>query len=490
MKKRLFILLVSGFFLVHSKKKTYGGMVIPPVGGVVLSGTSTPAFLASRFSSVLNSAGLADATLAGTGILKQPFLTVDFDVARGLVIQPDNAIVIAGYTGDPIVGHWKICLVRYAPYGVLDSNFGIGGKVIQQWSPSEYDQFNALVLQPNGFLVAGGETQIEVGQYKYLLARYTHYGVLDSTFGQQGIIVQPFIGTGLYDEMNALALQSDGSVIAAGYSKDGGGQKISLIRYTYTGQMDASFGSGGIVLQPFLGTQQLDAANAVAVQSDGHIVIAGSCSDGAPGTIKAVVVRYTTSGVLDASFGNGGVVKQPFLGTGNNDQLKALVIQPDGCLVVAGFSSDGGGQKLLLMRYTPQGTLDLTFGTGGIVKQSFLGAGITQDSGNALVLQPDGKIVVVGQSDVGVDTYFVMLRYFSSGLLDQSFGTHGIFVQPSVGTGDGDALLAVGLQSDGKIVGAGYSQDGGGSKILVTRRVNNLDLTYYQSQYPKQGGFY
>lgn len=454
----------------------------------MLTPATPAAFIKSITDMSINQVGLPDKKFGIGGLIKQSFLTLPnvFDLATGLVVVPnDKKVVLAGYTGDPLAvpSEWKIVLVRYFSTGQIDTGFGDQGIVLQQFSPLLYDQINTVIAYPNGALLVAGETRSGgIGQYKFLLARYLNTGILDASFGFGGVVNQPFLGTGSYDEINALCLQSNGFVLAAGYSKDGGGQKIALARYTSAGVLDGSFGQRGIVLQSFLGTQHLDVGVAVIVSGDGTILVAGTSSDGGVGLTKGVLLRYNTAGSLVTAFGNGGVVLQPCVGTGNQDAITCMVQQGNGSILIGGSSVDAGGQKALLIRYTSGGVLDPTFGNGGIMKQPFLGVGVTTDVINSIALQPDGKIVVAGATNDGAGNKYFLARYQANGVLDKTFGVAGIVKSPFIGDGNGDELHDVMLSPDGAIIASGYTQDGGGSKMFVTRTINAIDFSYYGAQ--------
>jgi uncharacterized delta-60 repeat protein len=458
-------------------------------GSIIISPRTSSVFLKSLTDTSVNQAGLPDKKFARGGLLKQPFLTENvFNLATGLALVPDKKLVLAGYVGDPMAGQWKIALVRYYPTGQLDYSFGFQGTVIHQFSDLLYDQINTVVAQPDGTLLIGGETRSGgMGQYKFLVARYTDRGVLDSAYGQGGKVNQPFLGTGLYDEINALCVHPNKYASAIGYSKDAGGQKIALARYDSSGTLDVTFGSAGTVLQSFLGDQHLDCGVAGLVCSDGTLLVGGTSSDEGIGQIKCVVARYATTGRLVSIFGKAGVILQPFVGTGNHDEITCMALQAEGEIVVGGFSCDEGGQKALLMRYTSTGNLDATFGIGGIMKQPFLGAGATTDLINALVVQPDGKILVVGATNDGAGSNYFLARYHVNGVLDTSFGVAGIVKSSFIGDGAGDELHDVVLSSDGAVVASGYTQDGGGSKMFLIRAINAVDFSYYGGQ---MGGFH
>jgi uncharacterized delta-60 repeat protein len=224
---------------------------------------------------------------------------------------------------------------------------------------------------------------------------------------------------------------------------------------TATGNLDPTFGSGGTVRTDFSGN--IDRANAVAIQPDGKIVAAGSSFSSAKTVEDFIVARYNTNGSLDKRFGSNGKITTDFFR--NVDQINALVIQPDGKIVVAGVAQLGGNggtpRVFALARYTSEGRPDSSFGNGGSLTTSFGG---TFAAASAIMLQPDGKIVVAGTADFnprdpnsGLD--FALARYNANGSLDASFGDAGKVVFDFFGSFD-QANAAV-LQPDGQIIVVG-----------------------------------
>ncbi|MGZ6527027.1 MAG: delta-60 repeat domain-containing protein [Actinomycetota bacterium] len=263
-------------------------------------------------------------------------------------------------------------------------------------------------------------------------------GSPDSAFGSGGIVTT-IVGSN-WSLANAMALQTDGKIVVAGSSSGDSYQAFTLVRYNSNGSLDAAFGSGGIVTTAI--GSSVSQANAVALQPDGKIVVAGSSY--ADSAEVFTLVRYNPGGSLDATFGSGGIVTTA-IGP-RASQANAIVVQTDGKIVLAGFSYDAYGFAVFTVaRYKPDGSLDVTFGSGGIVKT----AGISQ--ADAMALQIDGKIVVAGYNYEA----FALVRYTSSGSLDTTFGNGGTVIT-AVGPSWSWAS-AVALQSDGKIVVVGSS---------------------------------
>jgi uncharacterized delta-60 repeat protein len=240
-----------------------------------------------------------------------------------MVLLPDGKLVVAGTTSAPcdrVCPPGDVLLARYLPDGGLDPFFGNQGLVITDFGGSE--TIRALVLQPNGSLVVAGQSSSQM-----LLARYFGDGRLDATFGVGGQVMASPGGSNL---ASALVRQPDGKLVVMGQTAG----PIVLARYDADGTPDLAFGSGGSV-QTMVG--QASTASALTVAPDGDLVLVGYTQVGNTSNplVDSLIVRYRPDGRLHPSFGSGGIVTTDF---GGIDGARALVLQPDGKLVVAGFA--------------------------------------------------------------------------------------------------------------------------------------------------------
>jgi uncharacterized delta-60 repeat protein/uncharacterized repeat protein (TIGR01451 family) len=409
---------------------------------------------------------LPAAAVAAPGTLDPSFgtggeVTTDFggsDSAEAVAIQSDGKIVAVGGTFSFPSGDFA--LARYNADGSLDPSFGSGGKVTTDFGG--FDAASAAVIQPDGRIVAAGRS----GSGDFALARYNTDGSLDTTFGNGGKLTTDFGG---FDAAFGVALQADGKIVAAGQGGPGGG--FALARYNTDGSLDPSFGSGGEVTTHF--TSGFEVVIAVAIQLDGKIVVTGQTFAG--GFQQFALARYNTDGSLDTSFASGGIVATNF---GFDSAFGgALAIQPDGKIVAAGRA----GTDFLLARYNGDGSLDATFGSGGIVTTDF--GGTVFDAAFGVALQSNGKIVAAGgtfNGFVGPSADFALARYNPDGSLDASFGSGG---QVTTDFGGFDVARSVALQADGKIVAAGGTFNGfvGPSADFALARYNpdgSLDASF------------
>jgi uncharacterized delta-60 repeat protein len=381
------------------------------------------------------------------------------DLAYALALQPDGKLVAAGwsYNGSKT----DFALARYNSDGSLDTSFNGTGKVTTAIG-SGRDGAGALVLQPDGKLVAAGWTD-NGSNYDIALARYNPDGSLDTGFHGTGKVTTA-IGSG-DDDAYALALQPDGKLVVAGDSYNGSDYDIALARYNIDGSLDTGFhGTGTVTTAIGPGDEY---AYALVVQSDGKLVVAGESWNGSNSDFA--LARYNTDGSLDTGFHGTGTVTTA-IGS-NTDVATDLALQPDGKLVAAGYSYTGSNSDFALARYNTDGSLDTGFNGSGTVTTAI---GSSNDYGNALALQPDGKLVAAGHSSNGSNYDFALARYSPDGSLDTSFNGSGK-VTTAIGSGP-DIASALALQQDGKLVAAGWTDNGSDYDFALVRYLNSSTL--------------
>ncbi|MBI2960352.1 MAG: hypothetical protein HYY28_08565, partial [Betaproteobacteria bacterium] len=420
--------------IIHGRLKPIGGTAVPGARGARRSIVVFLSFCSLlQGPPALGAPGDLDPGFGVGGKVITSFGTGN-NYAYGVAIQSDGKIVVTGSARDGTNN--KFSVARYNADGTLDSGFGNGGTVMTAFGTS-YDEPYAMALQADGKIVVAGYTRGTT--WDFALARYEADGKLDTGFGAGGKVITP-VGTGS-DIAYAVAIQPDGKIVAAG-TASGTTLTFALVRYNADGGLDSSFGSGGKVVTQFGAGQ--NSLSGVAIQSDGKIVAAGSSNSRINDytTSDFALLRYNADGTLDESFGTGGKVITA-VGTGQ-DTAYAVATQSDGKIVAAGKS----GTSFAVLRYNSNGTLDAGFGSGGKVLTA---AGASASSAQSVVIQSDGRIVAAGTAD----KVFAAARYNADGALDAEFGTNGR-VLTDVGTGD-DVGRAVAIQADGKLVVAGYA---------------------------------
>lgn len=407
-------------------------------------------------------AGALDASFDGDGIVETP-VGVGDAYARGVAVQADDKIVTAGYSDDGTQDVFTV--IRYNSDGSLDNSFDGDGSVNTQIGTSG-NRAHALLIQPDNKIVVAGYSYSNASGNDFALARYNPDGSLDLSFDSDGIAITAMSGTS-NDRAFSITIQSDGKLLVAGYTTDlaTGQRDFAVARYTINGSLDPSFDADGIaVLSVETGN---DEARAVVVQTDGKIVLAGYAFDFS--TRRFTVVRFTPDGSLDPSFDSDGIVTTS-IGLGSmDDAAYSALIQPDGKIILAGYSH-GATYDYALVRYLSDGSLDPAFDSDGIVVTSIGTAGSSSDEARAIFLQNDGKIVLAGHSDYD----FSLARYTSDGILDATFDSDGTLTTDIASPSFYDNIEAIALHSNGKIVVAGSSSNETNYTFTLARYTNNL----------------
>lgn len=408
-----------------------------------------------------------DAVRAASGDLDPLFgaagrTTIDFnrstDRASAVAIQADGKVVVGGFAFSNGIVPTSIdlfALVRLNSDGTLDNSFGIAGKATTDFGGS-VNEIKALAIQSDGKIVAAGFVQGNLTGYDFGLARFNSNGSLDSTFGSGGKVETDF--SGFSDFAYSVIVRPDGKIVVGGSSQTARGFDFALARYNSNGSVDSTFGSGGKVTLDFFSRE--DEALSIAAQSDGRIVAAGYV--GGSGNLEDFgLARFNVDGTVDPSFGAQGKVATDF---GFRDKIFAVVIQPDGDIVGAGYAGDSTDLNygFALARYSTNGARDKTFGTKGIVSTHFSGR---RDEVHALALDHAGRLIAAGLVNIG----FAAARYERDGSLDLTFGASGV-VGSVFATGFSPSVAdAVAIQSDGNIVGAGSANLPGSTDFAVAR---------------------
>ncbi|MFH1117022.1 MAG: VCBS domain-containing protein, partial [Pseudomonadota bacterium] len=414
-------------------------------------------------------AGSLDSGFGGDGIVSTQF-TSGVGEAYATAIQSDGKIVVVGAASPENGYDWDFAVVRYNIDGSLDTSFG-GGKVITNLQG--YDTYNdtaySVAIQSDGKIVVVGETYVSGSGDNFALVRHNSDGTYDTSFGTNGIVITAVSSSD--DCARSVAIQSDGKIVVAGLALNGSTSDFALVRYNSDGSLDDTFDGdsdtgNGIVTTDIGGSN--DYGYSVGIQSDNKIVVAGYTVSGS--YAEVALVRYDSFGRLDTTFdadGNlDGIVTQNI---GNRSDFGySLAIQSDDKIVVAGFAADySTNGKVAVLRYDGDGRLDTSFdgdsGTGNGIVLTDIGG--SNDLARAVALQSDGKIVVAGYSYTGSHDDFAMVRYDGDGRLDTTFDADGKLTTP-VGDANGRAM-AVAIQADGRIVAAGYSSEPGDNFAVV-----------------------
>jgi uncharacterized delta-60 repeat protein len=357
----------------------------------------------------------------------------------------------------------------YAQDGSLDLSFGTNGKVITNIG-SLYDEITAIAVQSDGKIVVAGYSY-PISYPDFAIARYLSNGTLDNSFGTNGIVTTSVCS--LHDYGNSMAIQSDGKIIIAGTTQDSikGYSVVAVARYNSNGTLDINFGNNGIVTTS-VGSFN-DYGNALALQSNGDITVAGTTEINNNGSKQMFAIRYHSSGIPDLAFNYDGIALTNF-----EDSLAScstILIQNDNKIVLAGNSVNNGNPNFAIARFNIDGSPDNTFNTDG---KDTISISATINYCNSIALQSNGKIVMAGYSHNGFTTDFTLVRYKTNGIIDSTFGANGI-VTNAIGN-SANEINSIVIQSDDKILAAGYSKNDNSYDFALARYTINgsIDITF------------
>ena len=380
-------------------------------GKIIVVGTayngSNRDFAITRY----NSDGSLDATFKGNGKLTTDIV---FDVVYGggqdeaqdVAIQSDGKIIVVGWTSS-LDGSDYFAVVRYNSDGSLDNTFSGDGMTITSFG-TDYQQAFGVAIQPDGKIVIVGNVQnFNTGAIDFAVARYNTDGSLDTSFDGDGTLTTDF-NNGGNDLAEDVVIQSDGKIIVVGRTYDYNyiDGDIALVRYNSDGSLDTSFDTDGKLTTDF--GAGYDYGYAVALQTDGKILVSGQVSDASFDNFG--LVRYNNDGSLDTSFDTDGKVLTNFTSYSYGYDM---AIQSDGKILVGGTTYNPTLSKdvFAVAKYNSDGSLDTSFDTDGKTTASF---NSNDNTGKGIAIQSDGKIILAGKSYNGNNDDFAVLRYNNS----------------------------------------------------------------------------
>jgi uncharacterized delta-60 repeat protein len=356
----------------------YGtAVVIQPDGKILVGGHSAPEKLTVvRY----NDDGALDTAFGANGIATASVGSIDVGIGNLLALDTENRIIMAGTDGfGPTAFH--LTAVRYTSNGQLDPSFGNSGVVTTSFSSGPAFG-SAVTVQPDHKAIIAGRVNTDLA-----LVRYTLTGTLDTSFNGSGVVTTA-IGNKVSEGYD-LVTQDDGKIVAAGVWTDGSNSDFLVARYHSNGSLDTSFNGSGIVTTSLTTGQDDISYYGIAVQDDYKIIAVGEGRYA--GSAVMVVARYQQNGDLDSTFNGTGVVTTSI---GMGAAAADVAIQANGKILVAGVAVENGRGNVALVRYSSNGSLDAAFGGTGIITTSI--SNDTDDIGRGTAIQPDGKIVVTG----------------------------------------------------------------------------------------------
>ena len=356
--------------------------------------------------------------------------------ANSVVVDSRNRVVAVGSADR------RFALARYKPNGRLDRTFSGNGKVTTQVSSAHRDarsEAYAGAIDSRGRIVAVGVAYTKHFSERIALARYKPNGHLDHSFGDHGE-VRSLIESEKANAARAVAIDSNGRIVVAGWL-GGPGQFFALARYEPNGKLDRSFGENGTLLTSFSG---YDGAESVAIDAQGRIVAAGFAER------DVALVRYEPNGDLDPSFGNDGKVVTNFAG---EVAANSIAIDSQGRIVAAVDSREPGNVRhFTVARYSEDGSLDGSFGNGGEVTTDFGGRSVAE----GIAIDRSGRILLAGRASSSGHRKFALARYLPDGNLDAAFSRDGKTITTFGSGKEVQGANGAAIDRKGRIVSAGY----------------------------------
>ncbi|NUM36053.1 MAG: hypothetical protein HUU50_16045 [Candidatus Brocadiae bacterium] len=319
------------------------GMAVFPDSKIILVGSAyngagaDPIFALAKY----NANGTLDTTFGTGGKVTTTFTGTTKSHAFSVIILSDGKILVGGHA-DAISTLWDFALAKYNADGSLDTTFGTGGKVTTDFSNTQEQGMDMVVLADGKILLVGCTNATP--NYNFAMVRYNADGSLDTTFGTNGKTSTDFAGTN--DIINRAVILAEGKILVTGYSgSEGGNKNVALARYSANGILDTTFGTNGKVTTDFFGAD--DSGENMKVFMNGKILVVGSAYNGAYQDFA--LVRYNADGTLDTTFGTGG--KSTTNISTMHDWIADIAIQTDGKILVAGGTSDVSIFDFALARY-------------------------------------------------------------------------------------------------------------------------------------------
>jgi uncharacterized delta-60 repeat protein len=386
------------------------------------------------------------------------------DYARDAVARPDGKIIVVGDAYDASLGHTVFGVTRLLPGGDVDSTFGNNGLVLTSFTDLG-DHAYEVALQENGKIVVAGNA--DSGAYTdFAVARYNANGTPDTNFSNDGKRILHL--SDFHDTARGVAIAPDGKIVIGGWAADDDGvapatgDNFAVVRLLSGGGYDNTFSGDGIKTTDF--GSNFDQAFDVAVQEDGKPIL-GGWRDNANNADFALA-RYTLNGALDTTFSGDGKKTTDF--AGEDDLIKGLAIQADGKIIAAGSVMPSGSESdIAVARYNPGGGLDGGFGTGGVASIDIADF----DKGEDVEIQLDGKIVVAGYDSLLFGD-FAIVRFNQGGTVNMGWGSGGSVLTP-MGTGTSVAY-GLAIDSNQRIIAVGDAYHG-------SARVRDFAVARYES---------
>jgi uncharacterized delta-60 repeat protein len=370
--------------------------------------------------------GVLDPTFGTNGLASN---NLGFASTAGVAVQNDGKSLIIGAAGASSSQQFGLC--RCNPDGSLDKSFGNNSIVTSSFGGSDQSSAVAYLPGTGDILVAGTDTTASGS--RFVLAEYTSAGVLDTTFNGIGYVFTSFSitpGTLSHDTAKAITVSADGSTIYVAGSSDAGGKGLdfAVASYNADGSVNTRFNTTGTALLDFAGGD--DAINAIALQTNSDLVAAGTSTNPTSGVTSVALTRFLPPGTIDPHFGSKGKILTNVRGVA--DVASSVGLDHTGKIIIGGLSATGSASDsslssdFLVARYTATGIIDRTFNGGTVITSFGQPSAVSQ-----VLIQSNGKVVASGKTVAslnGLDPSqlpVALARYTTAGKLDTTFNATG-----------------------------------------------------------------
>jgi len=425
------------------------------IGGTVTNLTGTL---------ILQNNGTDDETIVANGVYVFTPLILNGESYNVTALSHPAGLFckIINNTGTFAAAHVTNVDVDCITSGTPDVDFSTDGQV--ETSPTAFmNNGRALVIQTDDKIIVGGQNETASGtDVEWIFIRYNTDGGLDTSFGTAGITEKDWGAVSLNEEIRGLALQPNGKIVGAGVAV-GADDDFGVVRLNTDGTLDTTFDSDGFLNTDISGNN--DEAEDLVIQSNGKILLAGKTHNGTD--FDVALTRYESNGFLDTSFGTGGIVKN-IIG-GLNEEIHGIVLLTSQKILIAG----GDGFDVIILKLDTDGSLDTTFDLDGWL---IIDLGATNmDLARDIILTSSGQFYICGEVDNGIDTDILVARFNSDGTLDTAFDIDGKAIIDITGN---DIAFALIEQPDGKIVVAGQANGGLQYEVIRFNVDGSLDMDF------------
>ncbi len=391
------------------------------------------------------------------------------DAPSNLAIQNDGKIIIGGISNGPAISGAS-ALIRLQPNGEIDDSFGNNGIVLTDIQGTSPDYFTSVHYLTDGKILAGGTS---FGWF--IIVRYHSNGLIDTSFGNDGIYsFFPGVGPagGIIEEMVIL---ENGNILCGGSAVNGTNNDFALMRLLPSGVMDSLFSGNGLIKIDFPAD---NTGNSISLRHDGKILVTGGAFRRYSEGYEVALMNFNENGTLNSSFAGSGyrLTNISF----SHDYGNSVILQPDGKVIVTGTSlqrTEDSIKRAILIRYVQIGNTDFTFNQNGIINIDF---GVPSSEGIESIIQPDSKIVTLACLNASTTDNIQgigLIRHNPDGTIDSTFGTNGIVVFTGVVSYDPKSIL---ILPDGKllIIASVSSEDSSSIFLMQYTSDGQLDQTF------------